>query len=131
MSNKPLYQSERMFSIYGYAMSHGLLLLRSGKSNEFPKTRVDVLFSDVRVLEIRAWLKGIAIEEVQDPQFLSGQNSKPMEMVEPGIKVYALSSSNWRGFIVAGGVSFTEDEGEIRGPSSLVCEPPVKRWTLG
>ena len=54
-----------------------------------------------------------------------------MEMVEPGIKVYALSSSNWSGFIVAGGVPFTEDEGAMFGPSSLVGEPPVKRWTLG
>jgi len=131
MNKKCLYESDRVFSIYGYAMSHGLLLLRSGKSNETPTTRVDILFRDVRAIEIRTWFKGIRIEEVDDPRFLDGQASKPEEMIEPGNRIYALTSSAWKGFIVAGIVTFTEDGGELFGPSSLVEEPPVKRWTVG
>jgi hypothetical protein len=76
MSQNLLYESGRLFSVFGYAMSHGLLLLRSGKSHEAPTTRVDILFSDVRAIEIRMWFRGIKIEEV-DPTFLDRQHSKP------------------------------------------------------
>jgi hypothetical protein len=131
MNPKLVYKSARRFSIFGYSMSHGLLLLRSGKSNESPTSRVDILFQDVRAMEIRAWFQGITIEEVDDPQFLEGQPSKPAEMIEPGNKIYSLVSDGWRGFIVGGIVGLKEDDGELFGPSALVPDPPVKRWTLG
>lgn len=130
MSQKLVYESTRFFSIFGYAMSHGVLLLRSPKSNETPTTRVDIMFNDVRAMEIRTWFRGIRIEEV-DATHLVGQNSKPAEMIEPGNKVYALTNSGWRGFIVGGIVLFKEDEGDLFGPSDLVEPPPVKRWTVG
>ena len=131
MGRKLIYESDRSFSVFGYSMNHGLLLLRSGKSNENQNTRVDVLFQDVRAMEIRAWFRGIRIEEIDDPHFLSSQRSKPVEMLESGNRIYALSSSGWDGFIVAGILQFVEDDGELFGPSALVSEPPVKRWTLG
>jgi len=112
MNPKLVYESDRRFSLFGYSMSHGLLLLRSGKSNETPATRVDILFQDVRAMETRAQFKGIRIEEVDDPQFLDGQRSKPVEMIEPGNKTYALVSAGWRGFIVGGIVRFKEDDGD-------------------
>jgi hypothetical protein len=130
MTQKLLYESDRSFSIFGYAMSHGLLLLRSVKSGGAPATRVDILFQDVRVLEIRAWFKGIKIEEV-DPTFVEGRHSNPEEMIEYGNRVYAITSSGWSGFIVGGVVQFNEDDGDRFGPSALVADPPVKRWTLG
>lgn len=131
MGGQLIYESDRTFSIFGYSMSHGLLLLRSGKSNEHANTRVDVLFQDVRALEIRAWFKGIRIEEAESPEFLKDQRSKPAQMIEPGNKIYSLNSSGWEGFVIAGLVQFIEDSGELFGPSSLVSESPVKRWTLG
>jgi hypothetical protein len=130
MSARLVYESNRTFSVFGYAMSHGVLLLRSGKSNETPTTRVDIMFQDVRALEIRAWFKGIRIEEV-DATYLEGQNSKPEEMIEHGNVVYALTSSGWRGFIVGGIVRFHEDDGDLSGPSAIVEPPPMKRWTVG
>lgn len=111
-------------------MSHGLLLLRSGKSNETPATRVDILFQDVRAIETRARFKGIRIEEVDDPHFLDGQRSNPAEMIEAGNRIYALVSAGWRGFIVGGIVRFKEDDGELFGQSALVSDAPDKRWTL-
>jgi len=130
MNPKLVYESDRLFSVFGYSMSHGLLLLRSGKSNETPATRVDILFQDVRAMETRAQFKGIRIEEVDDPQFLDGQRSNPAEMIEPGNKIYALVSAGWRGFIVGGIVRFKEDDGELFGQSALVSDAPVERWTL-
>lgn len=131
MNKKLVYESDRTFSVYGYAMSHGLLLLRSGKSNENPATRVDILFRDVRAIETRKWFKGIKIEEVDDPRFLDGQASNPADMIEHGNRIYALTSAEWKGFVVAGIVTFTEDNGELFGPSSLVSDPPVIRWSVG
>jgi hypothetical protein len=104
MNHTVVYESDRPFSVFGYSMSHGLLLLRSAKSNENPTTRVDILFQDVRAMEMRVWFKGITIEEVDDPKFLVDQHSKPADMIEPGNKTYALISGGWRGFIV--GASF-------------------------
>jgi hypothetical protein len=131
MNHKVVYKSDRLFSVFGYSMSHGLLLLRSGKSDENPTTRVDILFQDVRAMEMRVWFKGITIEEVDDSKFLADQRSKPAEMIEPGNKIYALISRDWRGFIVGGIVRFKEDAGELFEPSALVEDPPVKKWTLG
>lgn len=131
MGSQLVYESDRSFSVFGYSMSHGLLLLRSGKSNEHANTKVDVLFQDVRALEIRAWFKGIRIQEEDNPEFLKNRRSNPAELVEPGNKIYSLRSSGWEGFVVAGLVQFVEDSGELFGPSGLVSEPPVKRWTLG
>jgi hypothetical protein len=131
LTKKLLYESDRLFSIYGYAMSHALLLLRSGKSTDTPTSRADILFRDVRAVEIRTWFRGIKIEEVDDPQFLDRHVSNPAEMIEHGNKIYALTGTDWNGFVVAGIMSCTEDAGELFGPSALVEEPPVKRWTVG
>jgi hypothetical protein len=141
MSRVVVYESDRLFSVFGYSMSHGLLLLRSGKSNT-ARTRVDILFQDVRAMEIRAWLAGIQIEELNDPTFLENQRSKPLETIEPGLKVFSVScperrnpiedaTLGWQGFIVSGSVRIAEDQGEMFGPSSLVSEPPGNRWSLG
>jgi hypothetical protein len=92
---------------------------------------VDILFQDVRAMEVRVWFKGITIEEVGDLTFLEDQRSRPADMIEPGNKAYALISDCWRGFIVGGIVQFKEDDGELFGPSALVSDPPVQRWTLG
>ncbi|WP_044176655.1 hypothetical protein [Granulicella mallensis] len=136
-----VYESDRLFSLFGYSMSHGLLLLRSGKSNGAPETRVDILFRDVRVMEIRAWMSGIRIEEVSDPRFLDGQRSNPAAMLEPGLNIYSIASAEhgdaigestakWQGFIIAGRVQIEEDKGEMLGPSTLVPDSPIKRWAM-
>lgn len=35
-------------------------------------------------MEIRAWFKGIKVEETDDLGLLDGQRSKPTDMIEPG-----------------------------------------------
>jgi len=129
MSEKLVYESDRVFSVFGFAMSHGVLLLRSGKSNETP-TRVDIMFKDVRAMEIRTWFKGLKVDEV-DATYLAGQHSNPEEMLEPGPKVYALTSSGWRGFIMGGIVRFNEDDGDLFDPSAIVEPPPVRGGLWG
>jgi hypothetical protein len=120
MNNKAVFESERSFVMFSYSASHGLLLLRSRKTKEAPK-RIDVLFQDVRAMELRSWFEGVTIEEV-DATFLRGFRSNPAQMIEPGNKVYFIKGRDWLGFIVGGIVSVREDDGEFFAPSSLIPE---------
>jgi hypothetical protein len=121
MKNQPLFSSERSFVVFSYAMSHGLLLLRSRKLPPLVPGRLDILFQDVRALEIRCWFDGLTIDEV-GADFLRDNRSNPGLMMEHGNKIYALRSSGWVGYIVGGIVSFHEDQGELFEPSKLI--PP-------
>src|SRR4030081_3002378 len=55
-TNLKSFKSDRKFSVVSYGVSHGPLLLRSGKNNEH-QTRIDVLILDVRAMEIRSWFE--------------------------------------------------------------------------
>jgi len=110
MNGSSLFTSDRSFVVFSYAMSHGLLLLRSRKLPPATPTRLDILFKDVRALEIRCWFDGLTIEEV-GVDFLQGVRSNPAPLIERGNKVYALKSTGWVGFVVGGIVSFHEDQG--------------------
>ena len=118
-----IFQSDRAFVIFSYTLSHGLLLLRSGKTSEL-LTRVDILFHDVRAMEMRCWFDGLTIEE-RDPSFLSEFGSSPADLMEEGNKVYSVRGRDWRGFIVGGIVSFEEDDGEFVAPSGLLADRSV------
>lgn len=100
--------SERRFVLVSHAHGYGLLLLRSTKRDK-SSTRIDILFKDVRAMEIRRWFDGIRIEDA-DKQYLADNKSCPIEMMEHGNLVYALKSGNWTGFIVGGIVSCHEDD---------------------
>jgi len=115
-----LFSSDRFFAIFSYALSHGLLLLRSGKTDAAP-TRVDILFQDVRAMEIRAWFSGIEIREAS-PEILKNFASNPLPLLEPGNKMYQVSGGDWSGYILAGIMSTHEDDGGLFEPSALVGE---------
>lgn len=108
----------RPFVLFSYSVSHGLLLLRSGKSPAHSK-RIDILFQDVMALECRTSFADLVIEEVE-AAFLDGVRSKARESIEPGHKVYSLRSGNWVGFVVGGIVSHSEDDGEFFAASRLL-----------
>jgi hypothetical protein len=114
--------SDRRFSVVSYARGHGLLLLRSGKTDEH-LTRIDILITDVRAMEIRSWFTGIEIAET-DEQYLAGFQSKPVEMVEVGNRIYSLKGNGWCGFVVGGVLFVHEDELEFGEPSGLIPDHP-------
>jgi hypothetical protein len=114
-----MFNSDRLFVVHSYSASHGLLLLRSRKTPALP-TRIDVLFQDVRAMELRCWFDGIAIDEVPDG-FLADFASKPRELVEAGNKIYKLTGKGWCGYVVAGIVRTHEDDGEWSAPSALMA----------
>ncbi len=109
---------DRLFMLVSYEISHGLLLLRSGKSPANPK-RIDILFQDVRAIECRTVFDGLIIEEV-DPSFLNSAGTKARDVIEPGHKVYKLMCEDWVGYVVGGIVSQSEDNEEFFEPSGLI-----------
>jgi hypothetical protein len=110
----------RDFQIWAYSVSHGRLLLRSCKSAQHP-TRIDVLFTDVQTMEVRANIQTISIEEVNISDVVD-RSTKPKDTLEPGQKVFLLKSIGWTGCIVAGSLSWHEDNGEYGQPSVLCPE---------
>ncbi len=112
------FKSDRFFLVFSYEMSHGLLLLRSRRTTAAP-TRLDVLFQDVRAIELRMWFEGVEIEEV-DAAYLQSAPARPDVLIEAGNKVYAVTGKDWRGYIVGGVMSVCEDDGDAMGPSALI-----------
>jgi hypothetical protein len=82
------------------------------------QTRLDILFQDVRAMEIRSWFDGVKIDEVE-PEYLKTSRSDPAALMETGNRVFRLIGNGWEGFILAGIVSFHEDDEEFQAPSKL------------
>jgi hypothetical protein len=80
------YTSNKSFVVYSYECGRGLLLIRSRKQKAGDK-RIDILFQDVRAMEIRSWFDGLRISEV-GPEFLSERQSRPTSLIEVGNRVY-------------------------------------------
>lgn len=116
--NLKSFRSARKFSVFSYGISHGPLLLRSGKTDEH-HNRIDVLFQDVRAMEIRSWFEGLEIDEV-DRSYLRDFPSNPIEMMEAGLRIYALSGNGWQGFVVGGILSVHEDDADFMAASALM-----------
>jgi hypothetical protein len=95
-----------------------MLLFRSGKTRRHP-TREEVLLKDVRAMEVRCWSSGLRIEEVS-LEYLVRFDSNPVEMVQPGNRVYSVQGEGWKGFIVGGAVVTHRDEEEFTGRSPLL-----------
>jgi hypothetical protein len=119
-ANLRSFNSDRKFFVFSYGLSHGPLLLRSGKTDQH-QTRIEVLIKDVRALEIRSWFEGIEISQV-DQNYLRDFASNPIEMVEVGLRVYALTGRGWKGFVVGGNLYLGEDDADFMAPSSLMSE---------
>jgi hypothetical protein len=90
------FSSDRRFVILSYENSHGLLLLSSKKEGNAIPTRIDILFKDVRAMDIRVFMDEIKITEVSVEMGSSFQ-SLPDKMAEPGLRLYLLNGGDWNG----------------------------------
>ena len=119
-----IFRSDRTFFLVGYYVSHGPLLFRSGKTNEHD-TRLDVLFYDVRAMEVRVFTEGLIVGE-EDPEYLSRFPSRPLEMMEPGLIAYSIGNGTWSGYVLAGSFQVGEDRGELQDPSPLLADDSLR-----
>ncbi|WP_019909790.1 hypothetical protein [Paenibacillus sp. HW567] len=56
---------KRKFQFWHYKVSHGELLIRSPKSDKYPEN-IDILFFDVKYVELPRFLPDLKIEEASD-----------------------------------------------------------------
>jgi hypothetical protein len=108
----------RRFSVHLFWVSHGLLLLRSGKVDG-EGTRIDVLFQDVIWMCLPAWLNRLTIKEVNlaDAAF---RVPRSIESEVAGRHVYALETEDGTHHVIAGSVTIADDNLEYFEPSSLL-----------
>jgi hypothetical protein len=103
-----LFTSPRRFTLVRYETGHGPLLFRSGKTLDHP-TRIDVLFLDVRAMEVRVWSDGFTVSD-EPHEYLQCFSSRPAELVEPGLVTYRVSGNDWNGYVLAGVLRTAEDD---------------------
>lgn len=106
------------FAIWSYTVGHGRLMLRRPKTLEHP-TRVDILLKDVGWMCLPTSFADIQIQEM-------GLEGAPRVLAEAGAlrtmgrKLFVLSGTGCRGYVLAGTVAFHEDDAEYNDPSALL-----------
>ena len=119
---------QRSFSIHLYWVSHGVLLLRSGKDKNH-STRIDISFQDVRWMALPAWLEGIRIErgELSDiPLPLTAKIKKEAHYMS----VFRVISQDVTHYLLASEtVCVAEDEMNYGENSSLLPNFDFKGFT--
>jgi hypothetical protein len=109
--------TDRKFSVYLFWVSHGVLLLRSGVSSDYP-TRIDVLFHDVVWMSLPTWMNGLAIEECSLSEMLS-QLPRSLHEEVALRRIYRLVTEQTASYVVCGGMTTAEDSLGYFEPSSL------------
>ena len=109
---------KRRFHIHLYWVSHGVLLLRSPKSNT-EGTRVDILFQDVAWMALPSWLCGL---EIAQSDGIGQPFQLPKSLREEAAlrKTYRVTTEGTDHFIIAGGISISEDRGNCFDDSTLL-----------
>lgn len=120
-----MFSSDRYFQLMSYEQGHGMLLFRSAKRRRDALTNIDVLFTDVRVVELRAWTEGLSVEKVDAASVIDAP-SHPTDLIETGNRVYALRGTGWQGFVVGGSMHTLEDDTEEWEPTKLIRPMPTR-----
>ena len=103
----------RKFLMWRYTVGHQQLLLRSVKAEE-SGTRIDILFKAVKHVCIPTTIEDIVIEEIR-----SAPGSHPTWASTPDAQMFKVSGKHGEGYVVAGALAHSEDEGEYDSPSKF------------
>jgi hypothetical protein len=128
-SSMPLIDREPIslegeFRLWMFDVSHGLMLFRRNPTEDHK--RAEVLFSDVRAIEIAAWCDTIRIEPI--PSAGAPQAFEHVPAVrEPGLIFFKIVSKDWQGFVWAGSAAWIIDDGKIGDPSGLYKPGPLMK----
>ena len=101
-----------------YWVSHGLLLLRGVKLNE--NKRVDILFQDTVWINLPVSLNGIELKEGSTVEIKEFLDEKSYEEFSQWHNLYKIISSEHEYYVLAGSITYIEEEGKYFGNSSLL-----------
>ena len=116
MMQRLVDRPERVFQLWAYTVGMGRLLMRSTKNETFA-TRIDVLFQNVKALQIPTSLDGLVVTEADDE--LADRVESETGILREESRFFAIETTRGVGYIVAGVMVSKEDEGEYFEPSEL------------
>lgn len=110
-----LDRRERAFQVWAYTVGMGRLLLRSTKSETFT-TRVDVLFQNVKAMNLGTQLDGLVVSRADEP--LAARITEETGLLpDEDALFFRVESADRTGYVVAGAMAEDEDSGEYFEPS--------------
>jgi len=116
-----VFPVERKFQVWWYRVSHGQLLLRSGRwiKGTDNHERTDVWFRSVgaMVLLDTSFRGGLTITRIHDAAGVAQQAGVNPELLKH-LQLFALDAAEGRSLVVAGRVYVAEDVGPLFGPTS-------------
>lgn len=115
-------QFDRDFQIWKYDVSHAQLLLWSVKGNT-QKTRVEVLFKSVHLMQLPTNFSRLRILEITKEEFQASRLSLGLSS-DLGMRYFLVEGNGWKGLVVAGAVFWSEEDAEHYDPSKLLSLPP-------
>jgi hypothetical protein len=116
---------ERRFSVYLYWVSHGVLLLRSGKSDK-DGTRIDILFQDVVWMALPAWWDTLEIS-LSSIEAIPFSLPATLKKEVPYRSVFRVATDGVDHFVVAGSAFMAEDDRYFAQDSLLLPDLHVKQ----
>lgn len=121
MTTLPVSYRERQFQLWAFSVSMKRLLLRSTKTPTW-QTRVDVLFRNVEGIELPTELAGLVVDVAPQQDWVPTA-ARLGVFLEEHLRVYAVSTSRQTGYVIAGLIWISEDQGEHYEPSDVWFEP--------
>jgi hypothetical protein len=112
------FDSSRSFVQWFFTKSHGRLLLWSEKGNT-EKTRIEVLFSDVAVINIPIYMPGLKITPVKGAEAQAELARVPKQMT-PDKVLFRMSGTDWDGYVIASLLTVAEGDRSFDAPSDLL-----------
>lgn len=104
-----MFQSNRIFKLWDYSVSHQQLLIRSPKTPDIP-TNIDLLFWGVKHLTIETMLRGVEVVLTDDTSDVPDSASR---FVNDGYKVFRIQSGGSCFIVVALGFRALENQLDI------------------
>jgi hypothetical protein len=112
---------ERTFQLWAYTVGMKRLLLRSTKNETFT-TRIDILFQNVKAVQLPTSLDGLVVTAADDE--LSKRIEGDTGILAEDSRFFAIETAGRLGYVVAGVMVSKEDEGEYFEPSELWPDLP-------
>lgn len=112
--------SPRKFQLWRAVVNHSQVLLWSTKGNGY-RTRIEVLFKSVFAVKMFTSMRGLRVREGGESDVAAVLGECGVEALSPGLRVFVLADGGgFEGWIIAGSVFVSEDDGEYDEPSTLL-----------
>ena len=108
------FQSDRYFTIFDFFISHGQLLIRASKNDTY-NTNIDILFFDVKFMQLKTYLSGVSIQRVEDVASNIIDSTTNLNLEQ--IKIFEIESERAKFYVASSFIHVYENELEFNETS--------------